>query len=166
VRAAALVFLLGSTTASAEPVERVDTIGTVSGVTWDGRPSTGMVLGVGLTSWLALAGQVRARSGELVENLDLILHVTHGSLESTFGNSVYPIRLDLIGGVGAIERQRYATGSFGIALRIRASRRFTIDFAVRDEVSRVPRPNRFVHVPEVQLALSWTSQRLRIERDE
>jgi hypothetical protein len=157
---AALVFALCSP-AAAEPLERIDTIGAVSAVTWDGRPSTGFKLGINLTSRFGLGAQARARSGELVENLDLIFQLTHGHLESTFDGGVYPIRLDLIAGVGAIERQRYATGSFGTAMRVRATRWLTIDVSVRDEVSRVPRPNRFVHVPEVQLALSWTAPRFR-----
>jgi hypothetical protein len=81
-------------------------------------------------------------------------------------NQRTPIRFDLFVGVGAIERRRYATGSYGVALRFRPSRYFTFDLIVRDELSYVPRPNRIEHVPEVQLALSWTRERFRPPQEE
>jgi len=159
VRAVAVTLIALAGTAGADPVERLDSIGAVTAITTDGRPSAGFKLGLNLVDRFVLGAQARARDGELVENLDLIFQLTHGELESSLDDSVYPIRLDLLAGVGAIERTRYATASFGMAFRVRATSWLTVEVALRDEISRIPRPNRFVHVPEAQLAITWTALR-------
>ena len=160
MRVAGLILPLAlAGSASADSVERIDSIGAVTAITKDGRPSAGFKLGVNLVDRFVLGAQARARDGELVENLDLVFQLTHGELESSLDDSVYPIRLDLLAGVGAIERKRYATASYGVAFRVVAARWLTFEIILRDEVSRIPRPNRFVHVPEAQLAISFTSLR-------
>jgi hypothetical protein len=154
-----LAVLVGAAPAAADPIERVDSIGAVMALTKDGRPSAGFKLGLNLVDRFGLAAQARVRDGELVENVDLVFQLTQGELESSITDDVTPIRLDLLAGVGGIERKRYATGSFGMAFRVRTTRWLTFEVILRDEVSRVPRPNRFVHVPEALLAISWTSLR-------
>jgi hypothetical protein len=157
---AVLVLLAAAMPAAADPLERIDTVGAISAMTADGRPSTGLVMRVVLLDRLALAAQARTRDGTLIENLDVVFQLTHGSLSSTFGSRPeLPIRFDVIAGAGVI--QDHATASYGMLLRIRASRRITLDVTLRDEVSHATRPDHFTHTPEVQIALSWTAPRFR-----
>jgi hypothetical protein len=154
------VMLAAATPAAADPLERIDTIGAVSAMTWDGHPSTGLAMRVVLLDRLALAAQARTRDKTLIENLDFVFQLTHGSLSSTFGSRPeLPIRFDVIAGVGVV--QDHATAAYGLLLRIRATRRLTLDITLRDEVAHATRPDHFEHTPEVQVALSWTAPRFR-----
>jgi len=163
--------MLVSSTAAAEPLEdrvgplsgtlesiaeRAHSLGAVTGVGFDGRPSAGVVVRLGLTERLAIAALARARGSAIVEELDAIWQITQGKLAATYGErATYPIRFELITGVALVDQEIAA--SLGLALRVRASHRFTIDLSVRDEIARAERPSRFTHVPELQLALSWTA---------
>jgi hypothetical protein len=148
-------------------VERADSIGAVTGVSWDGEPSAGITGRIGLTERIAIGAMVRARGDDVVPQLDAIWQLTHGKLAATYGDRpVYPIRLELVAGVAVVDpdgKGRRAAGTFGVTLRVRASTRLSIDVSLRDEISRADRPYRFVHVPELQLAVSWTAPHQRLE---
>lgn len=144
-------------------VERPDSIGAVAGVTFDGRASYGVTGRFAFTERLAIDAQLRQRDIETITNLDIVWQLTRGNMASTFGDrSPIPIRFDLLGGAGLVER-RFAV-SLGVALRVRAASWLTIDVGMRDEIHRGPGSrtrNDLIHTPEFQLALSLTAPHAR-----
>jgi len=145
-------------------VERADSVGAVTAISFDGRSSAGIVGRVGITERLALAAMVRARTDDpgevgdrrdVVAGLDAIWQVTRGRLSATYGDrAVYPIRLELIGGLAFVDLRPAA--SLGIALRVRISTRLAVDVALRDELTRGV-VHTLDHVPELVLAVSWAA---------
>jgi hypothetical protein len=163
---AALAVVLASGVATAEPAptsvgdvpERAHTLGVIPVITWDGAPSAGAIARLAVASRFAIAGEARARSGALVADLGLVWQVTQGTIAATYGDrAVYPIRFELALAGGITDR--HATVAVGAALRVRASRRLTLDVSLRDELARADRPGRFVHIPELLLAVAWTAGR-------
>ena len=144
-------------------VERPDSIGVVAGVTFDGRSSYGVTGRFAFTERFAIDAQLRQRDIETISNLDVVWQLTRGNMASTFGDrSPIPIRFDLLGGAGLVER-RFAV-SLGVALRVRAASWLTIDVGMRDEIHRGPGSrtrNDLIHTPEFQLALSLTAPHAR-----
>jgi hypothetical protein len=67
---------------------------------------------------------------------------------------VYPIHFEVIGGIAFVDL--HAAASLGMALRVRVSSQLTVDVALRDELTRGD-VHWLDHVPELQLAVSWTA---------
>ena len=172
VRIAAIGVLLTGTAAAEvrddlaveeTSVERPDSIGAVAGVTFDGRASYGVTGRFALTERLAIDAQLRQRELATITNLDIVWQLTRGNMASTFGDrSPIPIRFDLLGGAGLVDRR--VALSLGVALRVRAASWLTIDVGMRDEIHRGPGSrtrNDLLHTPEFQLALSLTAPHSR-----
>jgi len=143
--------------------ERPDSIGAVTGVTFDGRSSVGITGRFAFTERLALDAQLRQRDIETITDVDLVWQLTRGNLASTFGDrSPIPIRFDILAGGGMVE-SRLAV-SLGFALRVRVVSWLTVDVGMRDEIHRGPGSrtrNDLLHTPEAQLSLSLTAPHAR-----
>lgn len=138
--------------------EHAYSVGAMTGVSWDGAPSAGVVGRVAITQRLATATQVRYRDGIWIYELDAIWELTQGRIAKVGSDVAYPVKFELLVGGGMLDRQ--ALGSLGVALRVRAWDHVTLDVSVRDEITRSAlRPHPWVNVPELQMALSWTLAR-------